>query len=299
MKIKINENSISFETLKIQSHNALSIIPLKSETSNTTDILTLNKGFDLGLVEVKECEVEDVNNILITNNAVTPLILVDGEEIIGAKQNRIVNNTILVPPKTTMKISVSCTERDRWSYKKNKSVLFEESQYFANSNTRRAKASAIDERSRQDNVWDSIDLFSDRCSTRPDTSAMNDCYEDFSQDQDEFLKSFDLSVGQSGIIAIINNEVVGLELFNSPEIYANYHDKIIKSYIIDSLDYKEVDISYEANINEIINNISNSVFIKQEAHGLGELIKFTNDYGSGSALIYEDEIIHMPYFKDI
>lgn len=54
---------------------------------------------------------------MVTNNAVTPLILVDGDEITGAKQNRIVNTTILIPPKTTMAVSVSCTEHGRWHFK--------------------------------------------------------------------------------------------------------------------------------------------------------------------------------------
>ncbi len=299
MEIKIDENVISFDSLKIQQHEGLSIIPLKSEPSKTTDILTLKKGFDLGLVEVKECEVEDVNNILITNNAVTPLILIDGEEVIGAKQNRIVNNTVMVPPKTTMKISVSCTERGRWSYKDNTSSDFCESLYFATSDTRRAKASAADENSRQQIVWNSIDKFSRRCSIQPETSAMADCYEDFNQDQEDYLNYFEISEGQTGLIAIINNEIRGIELFNNPEIYRNYHDKIIRSYIIDSLDFKEDNLVDNDKVSEIIENISKSELIQEENEGLGKLIKFSNDYGSGSALIYDDEIIHMPYFKDL
>ncbi|WP_295722787.1 ARPP-1 family domain-containing protein [uncultured Methanobrevibacter sp.] len=299
MEIKIDENIISFNELKVQSYKGLTIIPLETEISNATDFLTLKKGFDLGLVEVKECEVEDVNNVIITNNAVTPLILIDGEEIIGAKQNRIVNRTVIVPPKTTMKISVSCTERGRWSYKNNHFCDFEQSDYIANSNTRRAKASALDEQSIQDNVWYSIDNFSHRCSIQPKTSAMVDCYEDFSQYQDEYLDYFKLSNNQTGLIAIIDNEIIGVEIFTNPEIYENYHDKIIRSYIIDSIDFKANDSVDDDKINEIIENISKSEFIKEKSQGLGEFIKFSNNYGTGTALIYDDEIIHMPYFKDL
>lgn len=299
MEIKIDENIISFNQLNVQSYKGLTIIPLKAETSNTIDFLTLNKGFDLGLVEVRECEVEDVNNVIITNNAVTPLILIDGEEIIGAKQNRIVNKTLIVPPKTKMKISVSCTEKERWSYKNNHICNFEQSDYIANSNTRRAKASALDECSFQYKVWDSIDTFSKRCSIKPKTSAMADCYEDFSKSQDEYLNHFKLSNGQTGLIAIIDNEIIGVEIFTSHEIYENYHDKIIRSYIIDSLDFEDNASVDDDKINEIIENISKSEFIKEESQGLGEFIKFSNDYGTGSALIYDDEIIHMPYFKDL
>lgn len=48
---------------------------------------------------------------MVTTNAVTPLLLIVGEEIIGAKQNRIINKSTIIPAKKTMKISVSCTEK--------------------------------------------------------------------------------------------------------------------------------------------------------------------------------------------
>ena len=43
-----------------------------------------------------------------------PVLLLDGEELIGAKQNRVVNLTILAPPKQVIVIPVSCVEAGRW-----------------------------------------------------------------------------------------------------------------------------------------------------------------------------------------
>lgn len=65
----------------------------------------------MGLVIVKECEPESVGELMVTTNAVTPLLLIDGEEIIGAKQKGIINKSTIIPAKTTIKISVSCTEK--------------------------------------------------------------------------------------------------------------------------------------------------------------------------------------------
>lgn len=53
----------------------------------------------MGLVEVKECETSTVNTLIVKNHEVTPLILIDGEEIVGGDQNRIVNSTILIEAK--------------------------------------------------------------------------------------------------------------------------------------------------------------------------------------------------------
>ena len=43
------------------------------------------------------------------------LLLLDGEELVGAKQNRIVNLTILVAAGQSLHIPVSCVEAGRWA----------------------------------------------------------------------------------------------------------------------------------------------------------------------------------------
>jgi hypothetical protein len=49
------------------------------------------------------------------NDGVRPVLLLDGEEVIGAKQNRIINLTVLVAAGTTVQLPVSCVEQGRWS----------------------------------------------------------------------------------------------------------------------------------------------------------------------------------------
>ena len=87
MKMMALGNDI--ELLNPQVHENLAIIPLKTEKSYI-DLLTLKKGLELGLVEVKECETSTVNTVIVKNNSVVPLILIDGEEIVGGDQNRLV-----------------------------------------------------------------------------------------------------------------------------------------------------------------------------------------------------------------
>ena len=63
--INLNPN---IEFLKPQNHKNITAIPLKTE-KNYMDLLTLKKGFELGLVEVKECESSQVNTLIVKNNA--------------------------------------------------------------------------------------------------------------------------------------------------------------------------------------------------------------------------------------
>ena len=116
--------------------------------------LTLKKGFELGLVDVKECEQSTVNTIIVENKSVAPLLLVDGEEIVGGDQNRIMDATILIAPESEMKVPVNCTEHGRWGYVSD----FKQSKNIANYRTRLAKHHAFRSKGNvQKAVWDSID----------------------------------------------------------------------------------------------------------------------------------------------
>src|SRR6185437_11391212 len=48
------------------------------------------------------------------NRGSLPVLILDGEEVVGGLQNRVVNTTLLVPPKTTFNLPVSCIEHGRW-----------------------------------------------------------------------------------------------------------------------------------------------------------------------------------------
>ena len=55
-----------------------------------------------------------VDRIRVRHEGDRPLLLLDGEEILGAKQNRLVNATFLVPAGAEVDLPVSCVERGRW-----------------------------------------------------------------------------------------------------------------------------------------------------------------------------------------
>ena len=73
----------------------MTIVPVVTTPDFNGDLLSLSKGMELGLVKVMECKPATVGTIVVENNAVTPLILINGEEVLGAKQNRIFQELLL------------------------------------------------------------------------------------------------------------------------------------------------------------------------------------------------------------
>ena len=101
------------ETLNLLSCGAavslsnLSVMPLLTNAGNEPDYLTLDEALARGDVRVTETsEAGEVPELRLENRADQPVLLVDGEELVGAKQNRVLNLTILAPAKATITIPV-------------------------------------------------------------------------------------------------------------------------------------------------------------------------------------------------
>lgn len=288
-----NINS-DIELLTPQVHKNIALIPLKTKRNYAIDLLTLKKGMELGLAEVKECEQSQVNTLIVKNQSVNPLILIDGEEVVGGDQNRIINSTIVIAPNSAMPIPVSCTEQGRWAYKKE----FEDSSYIANYKTRRAKEYAKRNYGQvQGAVWSSIKDVEDENSFASPTSALSESYDNLTKSHSEILGFFEIADGQNGVLIIADDEIKGFELFLNSEIYKEFHEKILKSYLIDlKIENEESSI----NIDEArlaLDNAMDSSFEKREKIGIEDSFEFENEKGLGVISVYENEIIHWSYFK--
>ena len=89
-------------------HGALTVVPMLAP-------MLAEAGDRVQVTEVEEAG--SVPNLKVANMADRPLLLLDGEELVGAKQNRILNTTVLVAARTETTIPVSCVEQGRWGYR--------------------------------------------------------------------------------------------------------------------------------------------------------------------------------------
>ena len=99
------------------SFENLALFPLLDAKRGARDYLTLREALAAGTVRVMEkSETGSVTELMVVNDADRPVLLLDGEQLVGAKQNRILNVSILVPARQSLVIPVSCVEAGRWRY---------------------------------------------------------------------------------------------------------------------------------------------------------------------------------------
>src|SRR5690349_11920635 len=96
---------------------ALRVVPILGVSQTEPHYRLLNSD-TLPKVQITEVsEGGSVPTLMVKNGLDTRLFLIDGQELVGAKQNRILNTDVLVPAQTELKIPVSCVEQSRWSYR--------------------------------------------------------------------------------------------------------------------------------------------------------------------------------------
>lgn len=257
-----------------QNYENMTVVPILSDTNTPFDVLDLKEGLKMGLVKIEECDNSNIEQVKLKNNSVSPLILLDGEEIAGSLQNRIVAQTMIIPPKSEMEIPVNCSEKGRNEYKSE----FQYSDYIANSNTRRKKAYNKNN-PLQEVVWNSIDDLETDKNTSSKTKALRDSYEKNKYNIDSYLKHFKMENNQIGVICIVENKV-GLEIFNNHSLYEKYNEMLLRSYIIDSSNKEKINISNNE-LENILSSIDANSFIKKKAVDLGKYYKISNSYGNG------------------
>ncbi|MBK8638706.1 MAG: hypothetical protein IPN92_10625 [Chromatiaceae bacterium] len=99
-----------------QSFQNLTVMPLVADQAGRPDYLSLDEALSRGTVRVTETSpAGEVPTLLLDNPGDWAVLLIDGEELVGARQNRMVNLTILAPAKTSLRLPVSCVEAGRWS----------------------------------------------------------------------------------------------------------------------------------------------------------------------------------------
>jgi hypothetical protein len=227
---------------EIKEFNNLTIIPLFVENgSKGPDYLTMEDAINSRLLIIGEKNSGgSVPELMAQNLAEIPVLLLDGEEVIGAKQNRILNASILLAPKSTTVIPVSCVEAHRWNYT---TENFGHSEAYLNYDIRREKHLDVNKslmqsrefRADQGKVWDRIGEMNQELSVKSSTGAMHDAYDLVSDRLKKYFDSFDFVEKQNGLFAFIDGRIAGFDILSRTEAFKKVFPKLIKSYEMDAV----------------------------------------------------------------
>ncbi len=257
-----------------------------------------------GLLRIEEVsEAGSVPELRLVNEGSRPVLLLDGEEVSGAKQNRIINVTVLAAAGRETVIPVSCVEAGRWH---RTSREFEATDRALYARARRGKAARVSEsmrahgsrRSDQQEIWSDIAAKSAAMRAHSPTGAAEAIYRRHDGTLDGFVAELPWIPGQTGAAFLIDGRIAGLDLFDSAETQRRYHPRLVRSYALDALESSgSVDQGdVLPAVDHLIGQIFDAGTERFPGVGLGEDLRFSGPV-AGGALVAEGHVVHLCAFS--
>ena len=291
---------------KLQSHQRMAVMPLIGPSGGPA-YLTLAEAYEQGVITVSEINEDgSVPELRVENVADLPILLLDGEELAGARQNRVLNTTILLQKQSQTVIPVSCTEQGRWAYT---SPAFRDSEVVMSPRLRGTKARTVSEslahgrqyRADQVAVWNDVEDLHRRAQTHSPTMAMRDVHESRRSSLTEYMDAFPLVEGQTGLLVMIDGEVAGMDVLSRADAFSHLGTKLIQSYAMEALlgTPRSKQKPSMKTAKGFLKTIAATQGRAYKSVGHGEDIRFTGGQALGSALVYRQRVIHAAFFPAV
>lgn len=309
----LSQPAVTLRALRIGEpvrHQALAMYPLflaPDAPARRVDYVTLRDALDAGTARITEISAHgSVPELAVVNDGPLPLLLLDGEELVGAKQNRILNLTILVPAQSRVAIPVSCVEAGRWHAR---SAAFAEAKHAMHASARAGKTRRVTQSMREGRgadadqmaVWADVDMLASSLGAVSSTRAMKDVFDRYDGTLESTERAFAAQTGQVGAVFAIDG-AMGVDLFDAPESFATYLPKLVRSWAMDAMSRaarsrRGASSSNDADAAQLLNAVAHASVTRHRAVGLGEDLRLAADRLSGGALEHEDVVVHLTAFR--
>ncbi|NWF51102.1 MAG: hypothetical protein HXY49_11245 [Ignavibacteriaceae bacterium] len=290
--------------LSFHKEGCLSVLQFVSDKPDSFEYIFGPDAIARNLIEISEINQSGiVNNICYVNHSEYFIFFTDGDVIIGAKQNRVFNTSVLLAPKSKTNIPVSCVEQGRWHYSASK---FTASDFSIPSGMRAEKVKDVSDNlksskkyyANQGKVWSEVAKYSERFNVHSNTFDYGEIFNQRRYDLDKFLAGFQCSRGANGMAVFINNKFLSIDIFNRTDIFAKYFPKLLKGVALDAFHLPEsrYQFSQQTAEDEVLSFFRKYNDLKFETFpgvGVGEEKRFETPESVGSELTYDGNMIHL------
>lgn len=280
------------------SRGGISITPLFPAVDPVCRYVSLGQAVAGGLEVTEVDEGGDVGELVVVNPTSDRVLLYDGEEVAGAKQDRILNVSVLVDANSSVTIPVSCIEVGRWQWE---SPAFRPAGRTPAPQVRRAKAEYLREAPlergvAQSAVWDAVALKEEQHGFRSGTSKHGDLIEHERPRLAQLAAAFPLQTGQCGMVLAAGGRVVCVDAVSLPGVFAQLYPALLDGYMLDALHHIDGEPVADGAAQEFIEALGTARRTRGPAAGLGTDVRMEAPALVGSALELDGEVIQFTAF---
>ena len=242
MPISLSERFESVEASGLQEALGLQVFGLRWQGDGELAYTTLDEALGAQTLEITEVSAAgSVPRLKVVNRGAERVFLMAGEQLVGAKQNRVLNCSLMVAARGEMEVPVSCVEAGRW---RDQSPKFASPGTMSHGLLRKLMSQHTREgyertgtpTSHQGAVWAEVGRKLGAMGSASPTSAVLKVYEDYQKRLADLLDRMRAPAGCHGAVFAIGGRVAGVDLFDRPATLAKLWSKLLQAYAIAALE---------------------------------------------------------------
>jgi hypothetical protein len=278
-------------------HRGIVVTPLFPRRDPVATYVTLDEALPRGLRITETSHSGTVPELLVENPTDSDVLLYDGEELVGAKQDRILNVSVLVAAGAKLPIPVSCVEQGRWM---RRSASFDRAEHISHAHLRRIKAQALAARPlargiAQGQVWDELREQQDRLGVESETAASRDTFAAHAARLQVLEDAFALVPGQCGAVLGLGDELC-LDAVSRPDAFALLWPKLRAGYLLDALERLDGRATSVERSAAFVDAVGEARATRGPSPGLGRDVRLRGAGVIGSGLALGEETIQLSAF---
>jgi hypothetical protein len=279
---------------------SLTIFPLFAQAATPAEYQLADEAITASTLAVQEVgEAGTVLELLVENSGDCRVLFLEGEELRGAKQNRILNTSILVPARSKLKVPVSCVEQGRWRHTSQKfgsgKVRSPHAMHYSlKSSVSASLKRESSHRSDQGAVWQEVGKTQAAFGLCSPTSAMSDTYDKLADKMTEYREKLKYPEGAVGVALAVGPKVVCVDVFDKPATCQKAWDRLLSGCIVDALEESAPDGQVDAKgVEQVLAESQATTWSEAPTVGEGQEYRAEFNGSLGSALMLNEAVVHM------
>lgn len=285
-------------------HRNLVVYPLHTVGAVRGEYWTMDAALRKEWLVMTEQGEGTVPELLVENRSDAPVFLLAGEIVKGGKQNRVISQDVLLPPRSgPIRLGVFCVEEERWAMVTRQ---FGGDQALAHSNLRQQLAAP---QVAQSEIWGEVSrkaagLTPERAGGSKYVGHIYEA-EDVQRAVLPYVERITLPPDANGMVVVLGGRVVGAELFGATELFGQLRDKLLRSYATDAIevDREPHPLPGRDEIERFLQRAAAARLEARESVGVGQSYRLAVDGLYGSVLTWANQtgargLVHASVFDE-
>ena len=292
--------NFNFEVGEPKQKNNIVVFFLRSKVKMKDDLITFPYAMKNNLAEVEEINEKGfIENLKLSNKSDQKLLVLGSEILVGnkLKQDRVVDESVIISGNSTTTLRVSCCEKNRWSPAVSENISLSETLLFSKARSNNADDIYNSKQNKTDQirVWEDIDEKIEHDEVKSFTSSVEEIYKKRRNNVEEIVKYFQPGEDHIGVVIGIGSRLVSLDVFSSNDHLKIYLPRLIRSVALDS--FKKTGYKTYLKTKDVykflrmIENSDKRIY-NGTSGSLGNYLRFNDSLVTGALLTLEQKTVH-------